>query len=221
MVYAIIAAGGIGSRFGADKPKQLIKIGNESILRKTVGVFAGIDLITAIAVACPTEWIPQCQEELKDFENVYVVSGGATRNESVISAAEFIQFNFKTDKNTIVVTHDAVRPFVDEMTIIDTIRETQIYGAAVAAVEAVDTIVECEGHFISRIPDRKKVYQVQTPQTFLLESLLDHYYRLSEEQRASLTDCSGIYFAVRDRVSIVKGDRANIKITYREDIQSP
>lgn len=218
MVYAVIAAGGIGSRFGADKPKQLLEIENESILRKTVGVFEKIEQIAAVVVACPSEWMSQCREELKDFEKVSVVCGGETRNDSVINAAEFIKDNFETDEKTIVVTHDAVRPFVSEKIILDSIDSAEKFGASVAAVEAVDTVIECQDGFIKRVPDRSKIFHVQTPQTFLLLKLLELYETLGDSEKAKLTDCSGIFVSRNERVAVVKGDRANKKITYREDI---
>ncbi len=219
MVYAIIAAGGIGTRFGAGKPKQLVEIDGESILRKTAGVFESIERISKTVVACPPDWICECKEQLSDMEKVCVISGGDTRNDTVMRALEYIADNFGIDSSTIVVTHDAVRPFVTEKIITDSIEKAEIYGAAVAAVSAVDTIIECENGFVKNVPVRERMYHVQTPQTFSAQKLLHLYSKLSESEKSQMTDCSAIFVKFNEPVAIVEGDRANKKITYRDDVK--
>lgn len=218
MIYAIIAAGGVGSRFGADKPKQLIEINGESILTHTAKIFEDIDEISKTVVACPPDWLGECTRELDGLDKVCVVEGGKTRNDTVMNAIDFISENFGIDSETIVVTHDAVRPFVTPEIILESIKAAEKYGASVAAVEAVDTIIECENGFVTHIPDRSKIYHVQTPQTFKAQKLRSLYSRLSESERAGLTDCSKIFVLNGEKVAVVKGDRANIKITYKSDI---
>lgn len=219
MTYAIIAAGGIGSRFGADKPKQLIEIENESILMRTAKIFENIDEIEKVVVACPVEWISECQTQLSGLNKVCVISGGSTRNETVMNAIDFIEDKFGLSEDTIVVTHDAVRPFVTEKIILDSISAARKYGAGVAAIPAVDTVMECENGFVESIPDRRRMFQVQTPQTFGALKLRRLYSALSDEEKETLTDCSKIFVLSGEKVAVVEGDRANIKITYQSDIR--
>ncbi|MDD6021511.1 MAG: D-ribitol-5-phosphate cytidylyltransferase [Acutalibacteraceae bacterium] len=219
MIYAIIAAGGIGARFGADKPKQLVGLGSESILTRTVKVFEKIDKIEKTVVACPEKWLKECRAQLAGLKKVCVISGGETRNETIMRGIDFIEESFGLDEKTLVVTHDAVRPYVTERLILDSIDAAERYGASVAAVEAVDTLIECENGFIENIPDRKKMFHVQTPQTFGALKLRRLYDDLTDEEKDSLTDCSKIFILRGEKVAVFKGDRANIKITYREDIQ--
>ncbi len=219
MTYAIIAAGGIGSRFGADKPKQLTEIENESILMRTAKIFENIDEIEKVVVACPVEWISECQMQLSGLNKVCVISGGSTRNETVMNAIDFIEDKFGLSEDTIVVTHDAVRPFVTEKIILDSISAARKYGAGVAAIPAVDTVIECENGFVESIPDRRRMFQVQTPQTFGALKLRRLYSALSDEEKETLTDCSKIFVLSGEKVAVVEGDRANIKITYQSDIR--
>lgn len=219
MTYAIIAAGGIGSRFGADKPKQLTEIENESILMRTAKIFENIDEIEKVVVACPVEWISECQTQLSGLNKVCVISGGSTRNETVMNAIDFIEDKFGLSEDTIVVTHDAVRPFVTEKIILDSISAARKYGAGVAAIPAVDTVIECENGFVESIPDRRRMFQVQTPQTFGALKLRRLYSALSDEEKETLTDCSKIFVLSGEKVAVVEGDRANIKITYQSDIR--
>ncbi len=218
MTYAVIAAGGMGTRFGANKPKQLIEIDGESILMRTAKVFENIDKIEKTVVACPKEWIDECTRTLSGLEKVCVISGGETRNDTVMNAIDFIEENFGLDENTIVVTHDAVRPFVTERVILDSIDAAQKHGASVAAISAVDTIIECENGFITHIPDRSKMFQVQTPQTFSALKLRQLYRSLSDEEKETLTDCSKIFVLKNEKVAVIEGERKNIKITYQSDI---
>lgn len=219
MVYAIIAAGGIGSRFGADKPKQLTMLNGKSILWCTTKVFERVDRVSKIIVACPAEWLKECEKELEGIEKVCVTVGGKTRNETVMNAIDYIEENFGADEDTIVVTHDAVRPFVTDTMILESIDAAEKYGASVAAVAAVDTIIECKDGFIEHIPDRRKMFQVQTPQTFKALKLKELYSNLSEEEKETLTDCSKIFVLSGEKVAVIPGDRENIKITYKLDVR--
>lgn len=219
MIYAIIAAGGQGMRFGGKLPKQFTSVEGEPIIRKTVGKFEETCEIDKIIVACPKEYINMTRDILKDAEKTVVTSGGTTRNDTIMKAIDFIEETYGIDEKTIVVTHDGVRPFVTSELINECIVAAKENGASVAAVEAVDTmIISLDGKTVSEVPDRSKIYHVQTPQTFYALKLRRLYNSLTEEEKESLTDCSKIFLYKDEKVAIVKGDRRNIKITYQSDI---
>ncbi len=219
MIYAIIAAGGQGMRFGGKLPKQFTSVEGEPIIRKTVGKFEETHEIDKIIVACPKEYIDMTREILKDAKKTVVTSGGSTRNDTIMKAIDFIEETYGIDEETIVVTHDGVRPFVTSELINESIVAAKENGASVAAVEAVDTmIISLDGKTVSEVPDRSKIYHVQTPQTFHALKLRRLYNSLTEEEKESLTDCSKIFLYKDEKVAIVKGDRRNIKITYQSDI---
>lgn len=218
MTYAIICAGGMGLRFGGGIPKQFFEIDGEPILLKTVRIFENIDEIEKIIVVCPKSFIKNAQGILSQCKKTFVTEGGSDRNMSVMNGIAYIEKNFGLNDDTVVVTHDAVRPFVTAEIITGSIAETKKYGACVAAVKAVDTIIEVENGMVKNVPDRSRMYQVQTPQTFYAKCLRELYNSLSEDEKLTLTDCSRIYVSRGKPVKIIDGDIKNIKITYKSDI---
>lgn len=219
MAYALICAGGRGLRFGGDVPKQFIETKGKPILLQTVEVFERTAEIEKIVVMCPKDYLKEAEEILSLCKKAYVTEGGADRNLSVMNGITYIEEHFGLDEKTIVVTHDAVRPFVSEKMIVRSIEEAKKYGAAVAAVPAVDTVIEVENGVITSVPDRQKMYQVQTPQTFYAKKLRELYLSLSQEEKNILTDCSRIYVSKGETVRVVDGDIKNIKITFKSDIE--
>ena len=219
MAYALICAGGMGLRFGGDKPKQFIEIDGEPILLKTVKVFEGCSDIEKTVVVCPKDFISDAEKILAECENTFVTVGGSDRNLSVMNGIAYMEKNFPFDESTIVVTHDAVRPFVTEKMIKDSIEATKQFGGAVAAIPSVDTIIEVENGCVTAVPDRQKMFNVQTPQTFYAKRLRDLYFSLSEEEKKILTDCSRIYVTKGETVRVIEGDIKNIKITFKSDIE--
>lgn len=101
---------------------------------------------------------------LGETDRIAVMAGGTTRNETIMNAISYIEENYEVDDDTIILTHDSVRPFVTHRIIEENIRYAQEYGACDTAVAATDTIVQSEdGKVISSVPDRSKMYQGQTP----------------------------------------------------------
>ena len=117
-----------------------------------------------------------------------------------------------------MVTHDSVRPFVTNRIIEDNIDAAIKYGACDTVIEATDTIVMSENSStITSIPNRKFMYQGQTPQSFRVDLLFDMYNDLTDEEKAVLTDACKIC-VVRDYpVYLVKGEVSNLKITTVAD----
>lgn len=220
MTYAIIAAGGQGMRFGADIPKQFTLIDGIPILRLTVDRFEETAEIDKIIIACPEDFREMTEKILRGTAKTAITEGGATRNDTIMKAIDYIEETDGLDENTIIVTHDAVRPFVTSEIIRESIVSAEENGASVAAVEAVDTMIITEdGKTVSEVPDRSKIYHVQTPQTFRALKLRELYNSLTEEEKNSLTDCSKIFLYKNEKVAIIKGDRKNIKITYQSDVK--
>ena len=124
------------------------------------------------------------------------------------------------DDDTIIVTHDSVRPFLTYRIIEDNIRYAQEYGACDTVIPASDTIVESVGHeVISNIPDRSVMYQGQTPQSFKAKKLKELYEGLTEDEKEILTDACKIFVIKGQDVHLVEGEVFNIKITYPYDLR--
>ena len=218
MIYAVIAAGGTGSRMGADKPKQYIEIGGKSIIAHTAEIFLSCKRIDKVIVLCPGDWVDYTKN-IFEGTDITVISGGSTRNETLMKAISHIEKTDGLSDDTYLVTHDAVRPFVTEKIICDNIDAMLEFGATGTVIPAVDTIFESEkGTVIDSIPDRSKLYQAQTPQCFGALKLRELYNSLSDEEKDVLTDGCKIYLLKGYPVHLVEGHVSNIKITYPHDL---
>ncbi len=225
MIYAVIAAGGIGSRMGnVEKPKQYITLKDKPIIAHTVEKFYVNDCFEKIIILCPEQWVNHTKsiikKHIREDERVVVLQGGSTRNETIMNAIKFIEETDGLDDETIIVTHDAVRPFVSARIISENIEAALKYGATDTVVPATDTIVESQnGSVISNIPDRSKLYQGQTPQAFKAKLLKDLYYSLTEDEKDILTDACKIFSMKGYDVHLIDGEVHNIKITYPYDLR--
>lgn len=224
MVFAVICAGGIGSRMGnAEKPKQYLNVGGKPIILHTIEKFVVNEEFEKIIVLVPESWISYTKDiinkHLKGVEKIEVMAGGSDRNSTIMNAINYIEEKFGLDDDTIIVTHDAVRPFVTHRIIMDNIKAAVKVGACDTVIPATDTIVESiDGEKISSIPDRSKVYQGQTPQSFRAKRLKELYLSLTAEEKAILTDAAKIYLLKGEAVHLVSGEVFNIKITYPYDL---
>lgn len=225
MIFAEILAGGIGKRMGdPDRPKQFMMLGDKPILIHTLEKFCAAADFDAIVVLCPEEWIQQTTDlvnrYLPAFDNIRVVAGGAQRYDTVMNGLRAIEAEFEVDEDAIVVTHDAVRPFVTHRMIVENIAAARQYGACDTVIPATDTIVHSvDGSVIADIPKRAEYYQGQTPQSFKMLSLKKLYRQLTDEQKSILTDACKIFAAQGELVALVQGDVSNIKITYPHDLR--
>lgn len=225
MIFGVVLAGGIGSRMGnVDKPKQYLLIGDKPILIHTLEKFFIESEFEKVLVLCPKEWVAHTRNligrYLENTERVVVLAGGDTRNETIMNSIAYIEDNYGLSEDTIIVTHDSVRPFVTQRIIKENIQYAKEFGACDTAVAATDTIVCSEdGKLISDIPERQKMYQGQTPQSFQALKLKNLYYSLTETEKNLLTDAAKIFVMKGEKVHIVEGEVFNIKITYPYDLR--
>ena len=165
MIFGAVLAGGIGSRMGnVEKPKQYLNIAGKPIIIHTLEKFYVNDKFEKIIVLCPNQWVNHTENLIKKYigenDKIVVISGGSTRNETIMNAIKFIEAEGNLNDDTIIVTHDSVRPFVTGRIIKENIEFAKQYGACDTVVPATDTIVEANDNtVISSIPDRSKMYQ--------------------------------------------------------------
>src|SRR4051812_4533468 len=168
-VTAIIAAGGRGERFGAQQPKQLLSIGGQTMLQRSVDLFLRHGAINDVVVALPPDIARHPPRYLVNTPKpLRVVAGGARRQDSVAAA-----FNVVSDSCDIVVVHDAARPFASADLIARTIAAAVQSGAALAAIEARDTVKQVRDRIVQHTLDRQTIFLAQTPQAFRRDVLRD------------------------------------------------
>ncbi len=231
-IYGIVMAGGVGARMktgepvSAQMPKQFLELNGKPILIWTLEGLLCYEGFAGLVVTCPEEWQERTEELLRCFIPkekkdcpVTVVTGGLERNETLSRALAYLDQTCGLREDDLVVTQDAVRPFLTRQMIVASVEAAALSGAAQAVIPATDTIVEsCDGSFVSGIPQRRYLYQVQTPQTFRARRFQELYQILGEEEKESLTDACSLFALCGERVSLIPGSRGNLKITYPEDL---
>lgn len=224
-VFAAILAGGIGTRMGnVEKPKQYLNISGKPIIIHTIEKFILNEDMEAIIVLTPKQWVNHTKDLVKKHiptvNNIFVIEGGADRNGTIMNAINFIETNYELNDDTVIVTHDSVRPFVSHRIIADNVKFALEFGACDTVIPATDTIVRSEGgEIITEIPDRSQMYQGQTPQSFKAKKLKDMYLGLSDEEKKILTDACKIMVLKGEKVYLVEGETSNMKITYPYDLK--
>ncbi|MFO7887041.1 MAG: 2-C-methyl-D-erythritol 4-phosphate cytidylyltransferase [Eubacteriales bacterium] len=214
---AVITAAGKGIRLRKDIKKQYIKINEKPIIYHTIKVFNDADFIDAIVIVADRDNLQYVKNEIIDRYNfskvIDVVEGGITRKDSVRNG-----FNRIQDKESIIIIHDGVRPFIDEKTILRSIEVAEEKDGAVVAIKSSDTIKIVNNTKVEKTLDRKNLRRIQTPQTFRYE-VLERGYSAVKWQDNRITDESYIVESAGFDVYIVEGSETNIKITTEFDLQ--
>ena len=213
--YAIILASGTGSRFGANIPKQFVKIADKTILEHTIEIFEKSEYINEIFIVITPEYRDFAQEII--LKNSYkkvtkLLNGGEIRKDS-----SYIGINAIEDEEANVLIHDCARPFVSQRIIKDCIKALEQYSAVGVAIPTSDTIVETNNGIIKNVPPRSNLMRMQTPQGFKM-SVIKEAHELSKNDKNFTDDCGLIVKNGLCDVYIVNGDDKNIKITYPSDI---
>lgn len=225
MKYAGILAGGIGSRMGnVPLPKQFLSLDNKPILIHTIEKFILINDFEKIIIATPKKWMSHTKDILKknniDDERIEVIEGGTDRNETIMNIINHLENNNGINDDDIIVTHDAVRPFLTYRILKENIIFAEKYGAVDTVIKAIDTIVTSENEdTITSIPYRENMYQGQTPQSFNIKLLKQSYNNLNENQKSVLTDACKIIIENGKTVKLVEGEIYNIKVTTPYDLK--
>ena len=223
MIFGAVLAGGVGSRMHmGSMPKQFLTLGDKPIIIHTLEKMLMCTKIDVIFIGINASWLEYMNDLLEKFglntNKVIVTPGGNTRNDTIFNIISEIERKYGESDENIIITHDAVRPFVTLRIIEDNIDSALKYGACDTVVPAVDTIVMSKDHeLIDSIPDRSMMYQGQTPQSFKIELLKKLYAELSDEEKSILTDACKICVIKGTPVRLVKGNTSNIKITTISD----
>lgn len=222
MNIAVILSAGTGSRFGSNIPKQFINLAGKNIIEYTIAAFEQNDKIDEICIVADGiyhEKLVQISED-NNFKKVKrIIKGGLERKDSSFNAIK----EYKDLEDVNLIFHDAVRPFVSQDIINNTIKALENYNAIDVAIPTADTIIQIDTDLkiIERIPQRSKLQRGQTPQAFKLE-IIKKAHELSNEDKNEpmFTDDCGLVkqYSPHEKIYVVNGEEKNIKITYPEDL---
>ncbi len=224
MIFGAILAGGTGSRMNiADMPKQFLKLGIKPIIIHTLEKFLLCPDIDKVFIGVHTSYLMHMEDLISRYVklrkgDIFITEGGRDRNSTIMNIIGCIEENFGQSEDSYIITHDSVRPFVTSRILIDNIEAVRKYDACDTCAGAIDTIVVSQdGCMIKDIPDRRIMYQGQTPQSFKINLLKRLYSELSSEEKEVLTDACKICVARDIPVYMVKGEISNFKITTVSD----
>lgn len=226
MIIAGIVAGGTGSRMGdASLPKQFFELGGKPIVLYTAEQFLENDRIDYVIIGINPQWKNYTQNLIEQFfpdnKRLFVTQGGSDRNQTVCNIVRYVQEHFSVGRSDIILTHDAVRPFVTQRIINDSISALNECDICTAVIPSTDTVISSkDGFFASDFPNRSEIFQVQTPQTFRIEEFYDIYSSVSEQEKAFATDVCRLFHTKGKKVKLIQGDVSNIKLTYPYDYET-
>jgi len=209
--YALIVAGGKGTRIKSKMPKQFLELNGLPVLMHTILAFyrysESITVILVLPEGDMETWYSLCSR-YHFSKPVMLQTGGATRFQSVKNGLQ------KIEGEGLVAIHDGVRPLISENIIAASFRLAAVHNAAVAAVRLKESI-RMTDQDNTRAVDRSKFRLIQTPQTFKV-SLIRNAYDMKED--LSLTDDASVAEKAGQVITLFEGSYENIKITTTEDL---
>jgi len=216
-VSAILAAAGRGTRLGAATPKQMLMLGDRTILQRSFEIVEAHDRIDEIVIALPPDLVRSPPPYLiSPKKPVRIVDGGHRRQDSVANA-----FAQVSDRASVVVVHDAARPFASADLFSRVIEAAAKGGAAIAALQASDTVKEATAapgvRIVARTIARESIYLAQTPQAFTRQ-VLEAAIQRGAAALGAATDEAALAEEAGHSVRLVDGEQANIKITTEQDL---
>lgn len=220
MNVAVILAGGTDMNFQMQIPKQFVNVNNRPIIVYTMEIFQNHPEIDMIEVVCLEGWKEMvrayaCQFGIAKLKKI--ITGGANGQESSYLGVKALSEIVKNDD--IIIIHDAIRPFVSDEIVSDSIRSCKKNGMGVAAICSMDTIMKSEGERIGlETIDRFDVMRVQTPQAYRFDRLLQAHEKAEELGITRLWDTSSMISRLGEKVFFSKGSESNIKINTLEDV---
>lgn len=215
-VSCILAAGGSGTRMGADINKIFLDILGIPVIARTLSVLNNSDFIDEIIIVTKEQDLAGCHDIVREF-NINKVKtitvGGSTRQESVRNGL------FEVSGNAdIVMVHDAARPLVTPYHLEEVINAAKEYGAAALGVPEKNTLKQIDSDgFIVQTVDRSMIYAIHTPQVFTKE-LIEKMYQYANENSISATDDCMLAEVMGIKIKMIEDSYENIKVTTPDDL---
>lgn len=222
MVTTMILAGGVGSRVGAERPKQFIEVLGKPILAYTIEIFEQCEAVDVIEIVCHVSWREYLEDIIKKFgykKVKWIVDGGDTFQASVINGMNFLKDKIQDD-DYILIQYGAA-PFTSEDIVMDVIRVMMEKGSAVTGTPCYQLLGTKDGEVSKKWVDRDMYTQIACPYGFSFGYLKGIYRRAEENGLLSKIEphTTSLMYALGEVLNLAYGDQTNIKITTKEDLE--
>lgn len=220
---AVIFAGGVGRRMGAEIPKQFLKVYKREIIIHTIEKFQYHPEIDEIYIGCVKEYIPFLKDLIKKYNLSKVndvVCGGETGQDTIYNILERVSKTHNDD--TVVLIHDGVRPLIDDDLITRNIFDTKKYGSSITVAPCFETpIISNDGVSVLEVLPRNTVYTAKAPQCFLLGDIINAHKTIRKSElgyaNPMIVDSCSLMKCLGNDVHLTVGSSGNIKVTTAED----
>ncbi|MFZ7119661.1 MAG: 2-C-methyl-D-erythritol 4-phosphate cytidylyltransferase [Eubacteriaceae bacterium] len=214
----ILLSAGKGLRMGGELPKQFMEFDGIPVIIHTLKVIEKCKRIDNIVIVMNQDYIDYTYELIEKYninKDIDIVKGGESRQGSTFNGLMALK-DYNPD---IVVIHEAVRPFIDEELINETIDEAVKHGAVDVGVKTTDTMIQVEDGFITGMPDRAILYNGLMPQTFKYDLIVFAHLKAKQDKFDETTDDVRLIYRLGYPVKVVLGSYDNKKLTTKEDIE--
>lgn len=220
-VIALLTAAGVGSRTNQDIPKQFFHIDNKPLIIYTMEAFQKHPNVDEILVVCLDGWHEILKAYAKQFNITklkYVVSGGATGQESIYNGLKELEKH--SDKDDVVIVHDGNRALVSNEIISGALSTFYQYGSAVVAIPTTEVVFVSEDKIKSTEEiSRDKLVRTQTPHIYTLGKLLWAHDEAKKRNLPSTAASCSLMKELGETTYFSKGSEKNLKITTLEDLE--
>ncbi len=222
-LFFLIVAAGEGLRMQSQVKKQYIAVNNLPILSHTLLKFEQYkNRAHKTILVVPSNDIEYCRKNILNplgiNDKIMITAGGKQRQDSVLKGLNVIRTLSGNLEKDVVLIHDGVRPLINNFLIDACITGAIEFGACVPAIKAIDTLKIVKDKVVKKTLNRESVYQIQTPQAFLLKIIINAMESAKDQNFSGTDDASFVEFCGHN-VAVIEGLRRNIKITTLEDIK--
>jgi len=210
----ILAAAGLGARFGSDIPKQFWELSGRPLYLRALEPF--LDLVVEAVIVVPAGWESRVAAQVSSLSfrtSIQIQQGGSTRQESVFNGLKRLTSDAK-----YVLVHDAARPYVSLGLIESIVGETRKHGACIPVVPVCDTVKMVKEGAVLETIDRHQLFFAQTPQGFE-SGLLERAFERAWNEGFQGTDESSLVENLGEPVRVVRGETGNLKVTWSADLR--
>jgi 2-C-methyl-D-erythritol 4-phosphate cytidylyltransferase/2-C-methyl-D-erythritol 2,4-cyclodiphosphate synthase len=213
--WAIVVAGGEGTRLGADLPKAFVRLGGRPLLAHSIDLFEDHPAVDRMVLVVPAEWEEPATllaDELAAGKVAAAVPGGETRALSVAAGLDEVAANADA-----ILVHDAARPFASPELVDRLLAALEGHDGAIPVLPVTDTVKRVREGIVAETLDRGELRSVQTPQAFRAAALRQAFSAPADAVRGA-TDCASLVEAAGFAVAAVAGEPGNVKITAPDDL---